>query len=129
MSSTRGRPGTSLIGRTAGFFRESEPSVETPRNDYRNSIARSSSARWAEREEIERVVLVQAPRALGALLRELLDRALNVARAEINQRELFHRRIVSTRTARRELLLVHVRQQATHVLAREIAFQRHDAFV
>ena len=72
-----------------------------------------------QRQDVEHIVLVQAPRRLRSLPRELVDRAHDVARGEVDERLLGDRRIAVARHAVAVSVGAHVVEQAAHVLARE----------
>ena len=77
-----------------------------------------------QREDVERVVLVEPPRGLRALLGELVDRAQHVAGGEVDERLLGDRRVVVVGRALAVAVLVHVVEQAADVVAGEVALQR-----
>ena len=77
-----------------------------------------------DHQDVARVVLVHPPRRPVALLRELVDRPQHVARHEVDERHDLHRWV---RPSRRDLVvavLVHVVEEAAHVLADQVALQR-----
>ena len=47
----------------------------------------------AQAEQVPHIVLIEPPRLFGALARELIDRALDIAGRKIDQRFCFDRRI------------------------------------
>ena len=75
-------------------------------------------------KDVERVVLVEPPRRLRALLRELVDRAQHVARGEVDERARPIEWSVSSGHALVVSVLVHVVEQPAHVLAGEVALER-----
>jgi ABC-type transporter Mla subunit MlaD len=78
----------------------------------------------AQRDDVERVVLVQPPRPLRALLRHFRDRALHIAGGEIQRRQFGDRRIDIVRHALLVAVPVHVIDQPADIFAGEVAFQR-----
>src|SRR5436190_11203966 len=64
----------------------------------------------AQAEQVERIVLVELPRPLGALLGLQRQRALDVARGEADPRLLLQRRIAVVRRALPVSAAVHVVQ-------------------
>src|SRR3954447_14664169 len=67
----------------------------------------------AQREDVQRVVLVEPPRPLRALLGQFRDRALHVAGGKIQRRQFGDGRIGVTRHALLETMPVHVVDEAT----------------
>src|SRR6266702_6901780 len=80
-------------------------------------------SREAELQQIQRIILMQLPRPLRALLRKYVLCPLDVAGAEINRRLFRNRFIALARRAAGKFARVHVLQQAAHILRRQIGFQ------
>ncbi|KAH2822632.1 hypothetical protein KXV85_002184, partial [Aspergillus fumigatus] len=78
----------------------------------------------SQRDDVERVILVQAPGPLRALLREPVDRAPDVSRGECEGRLEPHPGIVIMGHGLPVMMPVHVIEKPTDIFASEIAFQR-----
>src|SRR5689334_12091261 len=90
-------------------------------NELQHAVLEAAEAQV---QQVARVVLVQLPRHLRAGLREGVDRALHVARGEIDDRLLGHARVVAPRRALTVAVAVHVVDQPAGVLRDEVALQR-----
>src|SRR3954454_13598796 len=78
----------------------------------------------AQRDDVERVILIEPPRPLRALLGQFSDRALDVAGREIQRRQFRDVGIDVMRHALLVAVAVHVIDQPADIFAGEIAFQR-----
>ena len=78
--------------------------------------------RVAEERAVEQVVLIELPRHHRALTGEVVDRAAHVSAREIDD-GLFGDVGIAARHAPREAMRIHVVEEATHELAREVALQ------
>ena len=78
----------------------------------------------AQAQKVERVVLVELPRPLGALLGLLGERALDVARGEIHPRLLGQGGIAVARRALAVAAAVHVIDQPADILADQVGLER-----
>src|SRR4030081_3826613 len=78
----------------------------------------------AQADDVERVILIEPPRPLRALLRHLRDRTLHIAGRKIQRRQFGDRGIDIVRHALLVAMPVHVIEQAADIFTGQVAFQR-----
>src|ERR1700689_575017 len=93
----------------------------SPAGEFERLVADRAEA---QAEEIADVVLIEPPRPFGSLARKQIDRALDIAGREVDQRFRYDGRVVQTRRAGDVTVPVHIFDQPGDIGAGQIAFQR-----
>ena len=122
--------------------RVAQTGARRPRHAARASSARSASARGCalrnrntpsrqaepQCERVQRVVLIELPRFLRALLRQDVERAPHVARREVDEQFLAHRSVPGRAALLKPCRRMWFSNRHTYSLVRS-ALSVHEAFV